>query len=126
MFLEIKKYYKKELKKLLLEHEVTREWAKEVVKDVLDHETFTDDRGRIDMKWSSNTLNWSERENDYLNIISILEKSLCEHTGVYFFSKSPWRIKNISRFNHLFKKVISSKISFGKEILKLTFCFVLG
>ena len=69
---------KKELKKLLLEHEVTREWAKEVVKDVLDHETFTDDRGRIDMKWSSNTLNWLERENDYLNLISILEKSLCE------------------------------------------------
>ena len=32
----------------------------------------------------------------------------------------------VSQFNHLFKKVISSKISFGKEILKLTFCFVLG
>ena len=69
---------KKELEKLLIDHEVTKDWDKEVIKDVVDHETFTDSCGRIDMKWSSNTLNWSERENDYPNIVSILEKSLCE------------------------------------------------
>jgi hypothetical protein len=66
------------LAKLLIEHEVTKGWDKEVVKDIVDHETFTDSCGRIDMKWSSNTFNWSERENDYLNIVSILEKYLCE------------------------------------------------
>ena len=62
-----------ELKDLLGKHEVTSKWHPKVIDDVVEHETFVDKEGRIDMKWSSYTLSWSEREDDYLDLIPILE-----------------------------------------------------
>ncbi len=62
-----------ELKDLLGKHEVTSKWHPRVIDDVVEHETFVDKNGRVDMKWSSNTLSWSEREDDYLDLVPILE-----------------------------------------------------
>ena len=61
-----------ELKDLLGKHEVTSKWHPDVIDDVVNHETFVNEHGRVDMKWSSSTLAWKERENDYLNLEPIL------------------------------------------------------
>ena len=61
-----------ELKDLLGKHVVTSKWHPDVIDDVVNHETFVNEDGRIDMKWSSSTLAWKERENDYLNLEPIL------------------------------------------------------
>tara|TARA_B100000809_G_scaffold67479_1_gene64453 strand:+ start:17420 stop:18277 length:858 start_codon:yes stop_codon:yes gene_type:complete len=61
-----------ELKDLLSKHEVTSKWHPDVIDDVVNHETFVNEHGRVDMKWSSSTLAWKERENDYLNLEPIL------------------------------------------------------
>jgi len=62
-----------ELKDLLGKHEVTSKWHPTVIDDVVEHETFVNKDGRVDMKWSSNTLSWGEREDDYLDLAPILE-----------------------------------------------------
>ena len=62
-----------ELKDLLGKHEVTSKWHPTVIDDVVEHETFVNKDGRIDMKWSPATLSWSEREYDYLDLVPILE-----------------------------------------------------
>lgn len=61
-----------ELEDLLRKHEMTRKWDPAVIADVVEHETFLNEEGRIDMKWSSATLSWNERENDYLQLEPIL------------------------------------------------------
>ena len=62
-----------ELKDLLGKHEVTSKWHPDVIEDVVNHETFLNEDGRLDMKWSSSTLAWAERENDYLDLEPILK-----------------------------------------------------
>ena len=62
-----------ELKDLLGKHEVTSKWHPNVIEDVVNHETFLNEDGRLDMKWSSSTLAWAERENDYLDLEPILK-----------------------------------------------------
>jgi len=62
-----------ELKDLLGKHEVTSKWHPTVINDVVEHETFVDEDGKVDMKWSSATLSWTEREDDYLDLVPILE-----------------------------------------------------
>ncbi|HIA76423.1 MAG TPA: alpha/beta hydrolase [Dehalococcoidia bacterium] len=57
-----------QLKDFLGKHEVTSKWHPAVIDDVVRHETFLDKDGRVDMKWSSATLRWDERENDYLDL----------------------------------------------------------
>ena len=61
-----------ELKDVLGKHEVTSKWHPDVIDDVVNYETFVNEHGRVDMKWSSSTLAWKERENDYLNLEPIL------------------------------------------------------
>ncbi len=62
-----------ELRDLLRKHEMTSKWHSAVIDDVVEHETYVDKDGRVDMKWSSATLSWSEREDDYLDLAPILE-----------------------------------------------------
>ena len=62
-----------ELRDLLGKHEVTNKWDPAVIDDVVRYETFIDKNGRVDMKWASGTLSWSERENDYLDLSPILQ-----------------------------------------------------
>ena len=62
-----------ELKDLLGKQEVTSKWHPTVIDDVVEHETIVNKDGRVDMKWSSNTLSWGEREDDYLDLAPILE-----------------------------------------------------
>tara|TARA_B100000029_G_scaffold193022_1_gene191122 strand:- start:2575 stop:3432 length:858 start_codon:yes stop_codon:yes gene_type:complete len=62
-----------DLKDLLGKHEVTSKWHPTVINDVVEHETFVDEDGKVDMKWSSATLSWTEREDDYLDLVPILE-----------------------------------------------------
>ncbi len=68
---------RKELAELLTNHEVTKRWAAEVIDDVVNHETYFNEEGRLDMKWASPTVSWNERENDYMNLLPVLELLAC-------------------------------------------------
>ena len=68
---------RKELSELLTNHEVTKRWAAEVIDDVVNHETYFNEEGRLDMKWASPTVSWNERENDYMNLLPVLELLAC-------------------------------------------------
>ena len=63
-----------ELKDLLEKHPMTNKWDAKVIEDVVNHETFINTQGRVDMKWAPATLSWSERENDYLDLELILKQ----------------------------------------------------
>ena len=63
-----------ELYKLLKKHKLTRKWRPEVIKDVVEFETYLDKNGRVDMKWEPATLSWSEREDEYMDLVATLRK----------------------------------------------------
>jgi len=64
---------KTELSKYLCNHPVTKRWTPQVIEDVVNYETFTNSEGNIDMLYSSETLNWKEREGDYLEFETTLK-----------------------------------------------------
>ena len=68
---------RKELAELLANHEITKRWSQEVIDDVVNHETYFNEEGRLDMKWASPTVSWKERKNDYLDLLPVLEFLAC-------------------------------------------------
>ena len=68
---------RKELAELLANHEITKRWSPEVIDDVVNHETYFNEQGRLDMKWASPTVSWKERENDYVDLLPVLELLSC-------------------------------------------------
>jgi len=68
---------RKELAELLANHEITKRWSQEVIDDVVNHETYFDEEGRLDMKWASQTVSWKERKNDYIDLLPVLRLLAC-------------------------------------------------
>ena len=63
-----------ELMELLQSHPTTRKWRSDVMKDVVSFETYINDRGRVDMKWSHQSLCYSTNEIDRLDVLPFLDE----------------------------------------------------
>ena len=57
-----------ELHDYLKQHPATSNWHPEVLRDVVAHEAFRRDDGLYDMKWSSATFNWKDRDGDHVDL----------------------------------------------------------
>ena len=59
---------REELHAYLKQHRVAGRWREDVVLDVVNHETMELPDGRIDMKWSPDTVNLEERQGEYFDL----------------------------------------------------------
>ena len=59
---------REELHSYLKQHPATSSWHSEVLRDVVAHEAFQRDDGLYDMKWSSATFNWKDRDGDHVDL----------------------------------------------------------
>lgn len=59
---------REELHAYLKQHKIAGRWRDDVILDVVNHETMELPDGRIDMKWSPNSLNSEERRGDHLDL----------------------------------------------------------
>ena len=59
---------RQELYDYLKGHSLAGRWRDDVIRDVVDHEALELPDGTLDMKWSSASINWAEREGDYLDL----------------------------------------------------------
>ncbi len=65
--------------KYLKWHRMTGKWPDEVIRDVVDHESYELPNSRLDIKWATASMRWSEREGDYLDLkpaLRTLEKPI--------------------------------------------------
>ncbi|MDP7534918.1 MAG: alpha/beta hydrolase [SAR202 cluster bacterium] len=53
-------------------HPVTGRWRDDVVRDVVAHEAMELPDGSLDMKWATASMDWGEREGDYVDLNPIL------------------------------------------------------
>ena len=63
-----------ELYDYLKAHRMTGRWREDVIRDVVAHEAVKLPDGRLDMKWSTDSMKWSEREGDYLDLKPIFRR----------------------------------------------------
>jgi len=63
-----------ELLELLQSHPTTRKWSPDVMKDVVSFETYINNCGRVDMKWSHQSLCYSPNKIDRLDVLPILNE----------------------------------------------------
>ena len=63
-----------ELYDYLKAHPMTGRWREDVIRDVVAHEAMELPDGRLDMKWSADSMKWSEREGDYLDLKPIFRR----------------------------------------------------
>ena len=54
-----------EMRDYLKWHRATGKWRADVIEDVVAHESYARADGRLDMKWSTASMAWKEREGDY-------------------------------------------------------------
>ncbi len=52
----------------LRQHPVASGWHPEVLEDVVAHEAYQREDGLYDMKWSSYTFNWNDRDGDHVDL----------------------------------------------------------
>ena len=52
----------------LKQHPATSNWHPEVLRDVVAHEAYEREDGLYDMKWSSATFNWKDRDGDHVDL----------------------------------------------------------
>ena len=52
----------------LKQHPATSNWHPEVLRDVVAHEAYRREDGLYDMKWSSATFNWKDRDGDHVDL----------------------------------------------------------
>ena len=57
-----------ELHDYLGQHRATANWHPEVLRDVVAHEAYRREDGLYDMKWSSYTFNWKDRDGDHVDL----------------------------------------------------------
>ena len=57
-----------ELHDYLKNHPATANWHPEALRDVVAHEAYKRDDGLFDMKWSSATFNWADRDGDHVDL----------------------------------------------------------
>ena len=75
-------------------HRMTGKWPDEVIRDVVAHESYQLPDGRLDMKWATASMSWSEREGDYLDLTPTL-KTL--HKPILFITSD----SRADQFSHL-------------------------
>ena len=63
---------REELREYLKQHPATKDWRADVILDVVNHETMELPDGRIDMKWSPDTLNIDDRQGERFDLRPIL------------------------------------------------------
>ncbi len=63
---------REDMYKYLKWHRMTGKWPDEVIRDVVDHESYELPDGRLDIKWATASMRWSEREGDYLDLTPTL------------------------------------------------------
>ena len=59
---------REELHNYLSKHQATANWHPEVLRDVVAHEAYRREDGLYDMKWSSFTFNWKDRDGDHVDL----------------------------------------------------------
>ena len=59
---------REELHRYLKQHPATSNWHPEVLRDVVAHEAYCRKDGLYDMKWSSATFNWKDRDGDHVDL----------------------------------------------------------
>ena len=59
---------REEMYDYLKRHPMTGKWRDDVIRDVVAHESYQLPNGRLDMKWATTSMNWKEREGDYLDL----------------------------------------------------------
>lgn len=60
-----------QLRDTLKNHAVAGKWRDDVIEDVVRYEAMELPNGKIDMKWSIDTMKWSEREGEYFELMPI-------------------------------------------------------
>ena len=63
---------REDMYKYLKWHRMTGKWPDEVIRDVVAHESYQLPGGRLDMKWATASMSWSEREGDYHDLTPAL------------------------------------------------------
>ena len=63
---------REDMYKYLKWHRMTGKWPDDVIRDVVEHESYELPDGRFDMKWATASMSWSEREGDYHDIKPVL------------------------------------------------------
>ena len=63
---------REDMYKYLKWHRMTGKWPDDVIRDVVDYESYELPDGRFDMKWATASMSWSEREGDYHDIKPVL------------------------------------------------------
>ena len=64
---------REELYDYLKKHNAAGRWRDDVIRDVVEHEAYLMDDGKLDMKWSIDSMNWEERDGEYYELIPIFE-----------------------------------------------------
>ena len=70
---------REEMYDYLKQHPMTGKWRDDVIRDVVAHESYELPDGRLDMKWATASMDWKEREGDYLDLrptLRTLEKPI--------------------------------------------------
>ncbi len=70
---------REEMYDYLKQHPMTGKWRDDVIRDVVAHESYELPDGRLDMKWATTSMDWKEREGDYLDLrptLRTLEKPI--------------------------------------------------
>ena len=62
---------REELYDYLKKHHAAGRWRDDVIRDVVEHEAYLMDDGKLDMKWSIDSMNWEERDGEYYELIPI-------------------------------------------------------
>jgi pimeloyl-ACP methyl ester carboxylesterase len=65
---------RQELYDYLKGHNLAGRWRDDVIRDVVDHEALELPDGTLDMKWSDASVNWAEREGDYLDLKPVFSR----------------------------------------------------
>ena len=59
---------REEMYDYLKAHRMTGKWRDDVIRDVVEHESYIRPDGRLDIKWATASMDWKEREGDYLDL----------------------------------------------------------
>ncbi len=57
-----------EMRDYLKAHQMAGRWRADVIEDVVARESYELPNGRLDMRWAAASMNWKEREGDYLDL----------------------------------------------------------
>jgi pimeloyl-ACP methyl ester carboxylesterase len=65
---------REEVFEYLSKHHSAGRWRADVIRDVAAHESYQREDGLFDMKWSPNSFNWPDRDEDYFDLKPIFDR----------------------------------------------------